>query len=97
MSALSFTAGVITGAALMMANRWSIKKAVEIERSRSEDIREENCRMREEMMNLTHHSDCRAAYEKGKREGRKDPVSNAERFARNFEGRNVQFRGGKMA
>ena len=95
MSALAYAAGVLTGAALMAANRWSIKKAVETERGRSEEIRKENCRMRDELMSLTHASDCRDAYRRGKREGREDPVTQAERFARNFEGRKVEFRGGK--
>lgn len=97
MSALIYAAGVLTGAALMAANRWSIKKAVEIERSRGEEIRRENHRMRDELMNLTHASDCRDAYRRGRQEGREDPMTNAERFARNFEGRKVQFKGGRGA
>lgn len=97
MTALIYAAGVLTGAALMIANRWSVKKAVEHERGRSDALREENRKMRDELMNLYHASDCRDAYHRGRQAGREDPVSNAERFARNFEGRKVEFRGGKSA
>lgn len=97
MNVLIYAAGVLTGAALMIANRYSVRKAVDIERSRSDALREENRRMRDELMNLTRASDCRDAYRRGKREGREDPMSQAERFARNFEGRKVEFRGGKIA
>lgn len=97
MNALLYAAGVLTGFALMIANRWSVKKAVEHERSRSDSLREENRRMREELINFTHASDCRDAYRRGRQEGREDPVTQAERFARSFEGRKVEFRGGKTA
>lgn len=97
MNALLYAAGVLTGFALMIANRWSVKKAVEHERGRSDALREENRRMREELLSFTHASDCRDAYHRGRQEGRNDPMTQAERFARNFEGRRVEFRGGKTA
>jgi hypothetical protein len=97
MKALIFFAGVLTGAALMIANRLSVQKAVDAERARAEHLRSENRKMQEELMTINHASDCRDAYRRGRREGREDPVSNAERFARNFEGRRVQFREGRSA
>lgn len=97
MNALIYAAGVVTGFALMIANRYSVKKAVELERSRSDQLREENRRMRDELVNFTHASDCRDAYRRGRQEGREDPVNEAERFARQWEGKRVQFRGGKSA
>ena len=97
MNALFYAAGVLTGAAMMIANRYCIRKAVEIERSRNDALREENQKMRSELMNFTRARDCRDAYHRGKRDGREDPMSHAERFARNFENRKVEFRGGKSA
>ena len=97
MNALIYAAGVASGVALMLINRYSVRKAVEHERSRSDALRDENRRMRDELINFTHASDCRDAYRRGKREGREDPMTQAERFARNFEGRRVEFRGGKTA
>jgi hypothetical protein len=97
MNALIYAAGVVTGFALMIANRYSVKKAVELERSRNDQLREENRRMRDELVNFTHASDCRDAYRRGRQEGREDPVNQAERFARQWEGKRVQFRGGKSA
>lgn len=97
MKALIYAAGVLTGVALMIANRYSVRKAVENERSRSDQLREENRRMRDELMNFTHASDCRDAYRRGRQEGREDPVTKAEQFARQFEGRRVEFRGGRTA
>lgn len=97
MNALIYAAGVVTGFALMIANRWSVKKAVEHERSRSDALREENRRMRDELMSFTHASDCRDAYHRGRQDGRDDPMNQAERFARQWEGRRVTFKGGKTA
>ncbi len=97
MNPFDFCIGLITGIAVMVLNRYSVKKAVEAERNRSDGLREENRRMRDELMNLNHASDCRDAYRRGKQEGREDPMTQAERFARNFEGRKVEFRGGRSA
>lgn len=97
MKALIYAAGVLTGIALMAYNRHSVQKAVDNERARSEQLRRENQMLREDLASLNRASDCRDAYRRGRQEGREDPVSNAERFARNFEGRKVEFRGGKTA
>lgn len=97
MNPFDFTIGLITGVAIMILNRWSVKKAVDAERSRSDALREENRRMRDELINFSHASDCRDAYHRGKQDGRKDPMTQTERFARNFEGKKVEFRGGRSA
>lgn len=97
MKALIYAAGVLTGVALMIANRYSVQKAVSEERKCSEALRSENRRMRDELMSFNHASDCRDAYQRGKQEGRADPVTRAEQFGHTWENRRVQFRGGKSA
>ena len=97
MKALIYAAGVLTGMAMMMANRYSVKKAVEAERARADRIMEENRALRQDISDMTRANDCRDALRKGRELERRSPVSAAERFARNFEGKKVQFRGGKTA
>lgn len=93
MGALIYAGGVMTGLALMLANNWSVRRAVERERRRGEWARDENRRLREEIANLHSARDCADAFRHGKEKGRMDPMGDAERFARAFEGRRVQFRG----
>lgn len=94
MEALIYAGGVLTGVAMMLANAWSVRKAVERERGRGDWLREENRRLREEIASLSSARDCADAYRRGKEKGRADPMGDAERFARNFENRRVQFRTG---
>ena len=97
MDALIYAGGVITGMAMMLANAWSVRKAVERERKRSDRLMLENARLQDELRDLMSSRDCADAYRRGKEKGRMDPVSDAERFARNFEGRRTQFRGQRSA
>lgn len=83
--------------AMMMANRWSVRKAVEAERRRTDHVAEENRRLREDLNNMAHLNDCRDAMRRGRELERKSPANAAEQFARNFEGRRVQFKGVKSA
>lgn len=85
--ALSFALGFI-------AHWWhsrELEAAVErIRRQKDTEIRnlrEERNRFRTNADNVQHLSDCADAYRRGKEEGRHSPATQAERFARNFEGR----------
>ena len=88
-----FILGAAVGAGVVILITRCVKVAVDKERSRAENLREENLRLRAENNSLISARDCADAYRKGKREGREDPMSNAERFARTFENRRVQFGG----
>ena len=86
-----FLLGAVVGAGVVLLITRCVKVGVERERKRAEKLRDENMRLRAERDNLISARECAEAYRKGKREGREDPMSNAERFARNFENRRVQF------
>lgn len=92
MGALIYAGGVITGIAMMLANAWSVRRAVERERRRCERIQEENRRLYAELRDMASSRDCADAFRRGKEKGRMEPANDAERFARNFEGRRAQFR-----
>lgn len=86
-----FALGAAVGAGVVLLITRCVKVAVDKERSRADGLREENIRLRTENHNLISARDCADAYRKGKREGRADPMDQAERFARNFEKRRVRF------
>lgn len=94
----AYVAGIFTGAALIYANKRSVQAALANQRKRYDtDMQRmirENASLRQEVDSLTRSHDCADAYRRGKRDGRNDPVSNAERFAQIFESRqgNIQFR-----
>ena len=94
----AYVAGIFTGAALIYANKRSVQAALTNQRKRQDAdmqrMMRENASLRQEVDSLTRSHDCADAYRRGKRDGRNDPVSNAEKFAKNFEGRqgSVQFR-----
>ena len=88
-----FALGAVIGAGVVLLITRCVKVAVDRERSRADNLREENMRLRAENNNLISARECEDAYRKGKREGRKDPMTHAEQFARTFENRRVQFGG----
>ena len=97
MNAVIYAAGVVTGVLLMAINRYSIRKAVDMERSRSENIRRENQMLHEDLSALMQANDCRMARRQGFEEGRKSPLNGAEQLVNSFGGRNVEIRGRKSA
>lgn len=88
-----FVFGAAVGAGVVLLITRCVKVAVERERTRADGLREENMRLRAENNSLISARDCADAYRKGKREGREDPVTRAERFAQTFGNRRVQFGG----
>lgn len=90
-----FALGALVGAGVVLLITRCVKVAVEKERTRADGLREENLRLRAENNSLISARDCADAYRKGKREGREDPMTHAERFARTFENRRAQFAGEK--
>lgn len=91
-----FVVGVGTGAALLIANRVSINRAVKAERDHSRHIIERLRKERDEAVNgrndLLLERECNAAYH----EGRKHPMSEVERFAETLENRRRTILGGKV-
>ena len=82
---LLYVAGVLTGAGLMILHYREVVKAVNVERAKYQN------RLRElETERMT--ADCADAYRRGRNDGRYSPATAAERFAKTFEDRRVQFR-----
>lgn len=86
-----FLIGSIVGAGIVLTITRCVKVAVDKERAKADRLREENSRLRAERDNLISARECEDAYRQGKRKGREDPMTQAEKFARNFENRRVQF------
>ena len=86
-----FLLGAIVGAGIVLTITRCVKVAVDKERAKADRLREENTRLRTERDNLISAQECEDAYRRGKRKGREEPMTQAERFARTFENRRVQF------
>lgn len=97
MNALLYATGVATGVLLMAVNRYSIRKAVDMERSRGEALRKENQALRDDLSALMQANDCRMARRQGFEDGRKSPLNEAERMVAAFGGRSVDIRGRRSA
>lgn len=83
-----YVAGVITGASLMLLHHREVVRAVNAERAKYQN------RIRElETERIT--ADCADAYRRGVQKGRYSPATAAERFAKTFEDRRVEFREAK--
>ena len=93
---IAYAVGVGTGAALLIANRVSINRAVKLERDHSrhtiERLKKERDEAARERSDLIRERDCNAAYY----EGRKYPMSEVERFAETLESRRRAVLGGKQ-
>lgn len=80
-----YIAGVLTGAGVMVLHHREVDKAVNAERVKYQS------RLRElETERMT--ADCADAYRRGKNDGKYSPATTAERFAKTFENRRVQFK-----
>lgn len=86
-----FLLGALVGAGVVLTITRCVKVAVDKERARADKLREENTRLRTERDNLINTRECENAYREGKRKGRAEPMTQAERFASTFENRRVQF------
>lgn len=85
MGVIIYVAGVLTGAGLIMLHHREVVKAVNVERAKYQN------RLRElETERMT--ADCADAYRRGRNDGKYSPATAAERFAKTFEGRRVQFK-----
>lgn len=84
MKVLIYAAGVLTGMLLMAANRYSVRRAVEAERTRTDNERERVRMLQAEINRLNNNNDCANAAriaredERGKRQQKyAQPVRNA--------------------
>lgn len=93
---LYYLAGIATGAGLLIFHQKTVETAVvKVRKERDAEVRhlrEDNYRLRTDLDSFQRSSDCTDAYRRGFQKGRSDPMTQAEQFAKNFEGRNVQFR-----
>lgn len=85
MGVVIYVAGVLTGAGLMMLHYREVAKAVNAERAKYQS------RLRE-LETERRAADCADAYRRGRNDGKYNPATAAERFAKTFEDRRVQFK-----
>lgn len=85
MGVLLYVAGVVTGGGLMYLHYKMIYKAVNAERVKYQ-------RRLQELEAERRTADCADAFRRGVQKGRCSPVTAAERFAKTFENRRVEFR-----
>lgn len=85
MGVVIYVAGVLTGAGLMVLHYREVTKAVNAERAKYQS------RLRE-LETERRTADCADAYRRGRNDGRYSPATAAERFAKTFENRRVQFK-----
>lgn len=89
---VAFLAGGATGAGLIIANHHSVQEAVKAERARANatirKLTDENAQLRE---NSTAQGRVHS-FQRGCEYGRFHPASDAEQFAKTFEGRRAQFK-----
>lgn len=85
MEVIIYVAGLLTGAGLIMLHYREVTKAVNAEKTKL-------LRRIQELETERRTADCADAYRRGKNDGRYSPATAAERFAKTFENRRVQFR-----
>lgn len=78
-------AGLMVGGGAVAYNKACVRKAEQ----KSETERDG---LRREVYDVKFHAECDRAYREGYAEGRKNPLSDIERLAQTFEGRNVKMR-----
>lgn len=92
---LLFTAGVVIGAGAVTFHNMEVKRAVKVVEARKNGeiakLRSAYSRLQEDAGILQQASDCADAFRRGKSVGRAHPMSDAEQFARTFEGKRARF------
>ena len=92
---LLFVAGLIVGAGTLALHnrevRREVKKVEDRKNAEITKLRTAYARLQEDAGMLQQTSDCADAYRRGKNAGRAEPMTQAERFAKTFEGKNVKF------
>lgn len=83
-----FAAGIAVGGSAVAYHKGCVR-VVEHRAAREKDA------LRREVYDVKFRSECDRAYRKGYSDGRADPLSDAEKLARTFRGRNVDIRTGK--
>lgn len=93
---VTYVGGIATGIALLAINRRSVEAAVAQNRNRSDAeirrLREENNQLRGERDFYVQEKVRETSYRAGYDCGRENPLSEAEKFAKQFAGKNVTFR-----
>ena len=96
---LLYAAGIVTGAGVLAIHYWNVRRIVNAVRAQknAEIIKWRKAyeRLQEEAGIMQQASDCADAFRRGKSVGREHQLSDAEKFARTFEGRRVRFVGQK--
>ena len=85
MGTLLYIAGVLTGAGVMILHNREVVKAVNAERAKYQ-------KRLQDLETERRTADCADAYRRGRNDGRYSPATSAERFAKTFENKRVQFR-----
>ena len=92
---LLFTAGVLMGAGAVIVHNMEVQRAVRaVEAKKNSEIsklRSAYSQLQEETGIMQQASDCADVFRRGKSVGWAHPMSDAEQFARTFEGRRVKF------
>lgn len=94
--AVAFILGAASAAGVAYWNRRCVDRAVSSVRSRYDEevyhLRNANARLRADMNSIQRSSDCADAYKRGVKNGRRDPITQAERLVESFGGRTVDIR-----
>ena len=92
---LLYVAGVVSGISALALHIRDVQKAVSgVERRKDAELTKLRAayeRLQEDAGLMQQASDCADAYRKGRAQGRAHPMSEAERFARTFEGKKATF------
>lgn len=88
MGTLLYIAGVLTGAGVMILHNREVVKAVNAERAKYQ-------KRLQDLETERRAADCADAFRRGVQKGRFSPATDAERFAKTFEDRRVEFKGAR--
>lgn len=92
---LLFAAGVTTGAGVLALHNWDLRRTVKAVETRKNaeiaKLRSAYTRLQEDAGIMQQASDCADAFRRGKTVGRSHPMTDAEQFARTFEGKRAKF------
>ena len=92
---IGLAVGTSAGVGVMVWHTRGVEKAVSKVRTTKDaeirQLRELNLQLRMDSDTVERSRDCADAYRRGRQDGRSDPMTDAERFAKTFERRRVQF------